>query len=300
MSKLPSVIVLSETRTGPAQTPSERDNQRMTDAAQLVGCRVYYIPSNFDDCENVENALWHTPVQEQLTPTVWIGFIPTRERYEEMYAAALAKNLRLLNTPKEHQDALEFAHSYPAIADLTPETVILNHPEEWESATRLGYPVFVRGSVRSRKGAGWTACVAENAVELEGIVNYLFATPYRSRGSVLVRRLVRLRHVRKTEGGFPVGREYRVFLYNAEPMGYGYYWEGDDALAMLEDEEEAAVLALAQEAARRLGAPFLCVDIGQVETGEWIVIEVGDANFAGYGQTPLLPLWQSIRQALVR
>lgn len=298
---MPEVIVLSEARTSTPQTPSQRDNQRMTEAAYLVGCRVYYIPSNFEECESAENALWHIPTQEVVTPTVWVGFIPTEERYAEVYQAAAASNLRLLNTPDEHWEALEFARSYPKIADLTPETVILNQPEAWtEAAARLGYPVFVRGSVRSRKESGWTACVAESDTELEGMVHHLFAWPYRSRGSVLVRRLARLRYARKTDGGFPMGREFRVFLYQTEVLGFGYYWDGEDPLAMLSDSEQAAVLALAQEAARRVRTPFLCVDIGQVETGEWIVIEVGDANFAGYGQTPLLLLWQNIRQALLR
>lgn len=293
------MLVLSEARTEAPRTTSERDNRLITDAAQLVGCRVYFIPSDFDECGSAENALWHIPDQEVLTPAVWIGFIPPDGHYDEVYEAALAKNICLVNSPDEHRNALEFARAYPRISDLTPETYILDTPNQWQAAAeRFGYPVFVRGSVRSRKSAGWNSCVAETPAELEGIVNHLFTSPFRTRGSVLVRRLVRLRHVRRTENGFPVGREFRVFLYRNTVLGLGYYWDGDDPLATLNEAEETTIRTLAQQASERIGTPFLCVDIGQLESGDWIVIEVGDANFAGHGQMPLIPFWQNVKRAL--
>ncbi len=109
-----------------------------------------------------------------------------------------------------------------------------------------------------------------------------------------MRQLVKLRHQRVSAQGFPFGREYRVFLYRQQILGFGYYWEGDDPLKPLLPEEQTRVLALAQEAARRVGSPFLAVDIGQTEAMEWIVIETGDAQFSGVSQIPLLSLWHAI------
>jgi hypothetical protein len=63
----------------------------------------------------------------------------------------------------------------------------------------------------------------------------------------------------------------------------------------LDAEEEKQMLAVARSAAQRVGVPYVIVDVGQVESGEWIVIEVGDAQFAGASQTPLLPLWSATR-----
>jgi len=293
------VLVLSEAVLGPPATRSVRDNQEITEAAKLAGCRVYYIPSNFDECETAENALWHVPEQERETPAVWIGFIPSADRYGDVYTAAAAKRIRLVNTPEEHWDGLEFDRAYPKLVGITPETVILDHPAEWpRAAEQLGFPVFLRGAVRSRKESGFSACVAHDPTELQQIVNHLFAYPYRSRGRVLVRRLARLRHTRMTENGFPIGREYRVFLYRGAVLGLGYYWDGDDPLAALTADEEAVVSGLAAEAAARVGTPFLCADIGQMEEGTWTVIEVGDAQFAGTGHTPLLPLWQRLIAAV--
>jgi hypothetical protein len=79
-------------------------------------------------------------------------------------------------------------------------------------------------------------------------------------------------------------------------LGYGYYGEGDDPLKPLAPEEQSAILALAREVARRVGVPYLTVDIGQLEDGQWIVIEVGDAQFSGVSQIPPLSLWNEIQR----
>src|SRR3712207_8869178 len=43
---------------------------------------------------------------------------------------------------------------------------------------------------------------------------------------------------RSEEEDFPLGREYRLFLYRGDVLGYGYYWEGDDPLARLAPTED--------------------------------------------------------------
>ena len=60
-------------------------------------------------------------------------------------------------------------------------------------------------------------------------------------------------------------------------------------------EEEKKVLKLAVLASKRLGVPYVTIDIGQLESGDWIVIETGDAQFAGLGQIPVLELWNKLK-----
>ena len=290
------MIVLSEAVLHEAPTtPGARDNVEMTEAATLVGCRVYTIPKDFSQCETAENALWHVPVQESPTRGVWCGFIPSLERYTAIYEELAIKNILLPNTPDEHAIALDFDLAYERLVGISPKSVTLTRAEDWQAAEEaLGYPVFVRGATRSRKAEGWKACVAINRDELQRLITELFALPYRSRGKVIVRQLVALRHTRVSEHGFPLGREYRVFLFGEVVLAFGYYWDGDDPLAGLAPDEEGEMLALAKTAAQRAGIPFVIVDIGQQESGAWTVIEVGDAQFAGTGQIALLPFWSAI------
>ncbi len=55
------MIILSESTEQIESSASAKENQRMTQAAQLLGCKIYYIPRDFERCETAENALWHIP-----------------------------------------------------------------------------------------------------------------------------------------------------------------------------------------------------------------------------------------------
>lgn len=66
------MIVFSEDSDQLSPSPSARDIHAATEAARLVGCRIYYIPQDFSVCETAENALCHIPRQEQETPAIWI------------------------------------------------------------------------------------------------------------------------------------------------------------------------------------------------------------------------------------
>jgi hypothetical protein len=291
------MIVLSEASSYLEPTPSARELQAATEAAKLTGCRVYYIPQSFDDLENPADAFAHIPVQEQDVLGVWNGYIPTPEHYATVYQQALEKRIHLLNTPEEHLRAQEFDRAYVRLEGLTPKSVIVTDPGQCEEAVRsVGLPVFVKGAVQSRKARGWKACVAQSLEEVRLLTSQYLSLEGRTRGRVVIRELVPIRYVNKTALGFPIGREYRVFLYRSEILGHGYYWEGDDPLSALSKEENKAVLDLATEAARRLDVPYVSMDIGQLEDGQWIVIESGDAQFSSVSLIPLLPLWHRISQ----
>lgn len=288
-------IALTEDSTKPPISASAKENRNATEIAKILGFKVYYIPPDFQVCENAENALYHIAIQERETPGIWIGYIPTQERYQAIYQAALGKRIKLLNTPEQHLTVQEFDRAYPKLLGLTPESMTITSLQECEDVVvRLGLPLFVKGTLLSRKSKGWKACVAETLAELQGLTQELLALENRSRGRVIARKLVKFRHSRYSPDGFPLGREYRVFIYCQKVLGYGYYWEGDDCLKKLSAREEAQVLELAIAATKRLKVPYLAVDIGQLENGEWVVIETGDAQFCGISQIPLLPLWSEI------
>lgn len=289
------MIVLTESAEQLPPSASARDIAASTNAAKLVGCQVFHIPPDFTDCGDAEGALWLVPHFAERQPGVWIGYIPTLERYGQIYEAALAKNIQLLNTPAQHRVAQEFDSAYPFLLGFTPESVIVSHEDECAKAVEiLGFPIFVKGAVQSRKARGWKACVAETLDELRRLTRTLLELENRSRGRVALRKVVRLRHSRCSGEGFPFGREYRLFIYAGEVLGMGYYWEGDDPLKALSADEEARIRALALQAAARLKVPYVAVDIGQLEDGGWIVIEAGDAQFSGVSQIPLLQLWNRI------
>jgi glutathione synthase/RimK-type ligase-like ATP-grasp enzyme len=292
----PSSILFADALETLPPSASKRDQQASITAATLMGFTVYTIPPDFTQSDGADNALWQVPTYATPTPAFWAGYIPTLERYSDLYQAAKARNIFLANTPEEHQRIQEFDHCYPFLQGLTPKTAFVTSESECAAAIKtVGLPVFVKGAVQSRKSRGWKACVAETEDELKRLVRALLTLEGRSRGRVMVRELVELRHVRYAAGDFPVGREYRVFLWQDNIVGMGYYWDDNDAFSVLTPAEEAAVRQLAQTASSRLQVPFVAVDIGQKTNGEWIVIETGDPQFSGLSQINVLSLWNNLK-----
>lgn len=294
------MIVLSEASDALPPSSSRRDLEAATAIAKLLGLTTYYIPHQDARCGSADEALAHIPPQPEPTPAVWLGYIPSPEYYTEIYNAAQRRGLQLLNTPEEHQAVQEFDRAYPHLQGLTPESMVLTDaactpaiPETW------GFPVFVRGAIQSRKSRGWKACVAHNAEELQYLAKALLTELYPwSRGRVIVRRLVPLRHTRTAADGFPLGREFRVLLYRQQPLSYGYIWEGDDPDKFMSVEDEEAMLACAIAAAQRLPAPFIALDLAQRTDNTWTVIETADPQFTALTHLPLIQAWQQLMQAV--
>jgi hypothetical protein len=219
--------------------------------------------------------------------------------YRAVYQAARAQGIRLINSPAQHHRAQEGDRAPAMLGDLTPETVVVTALAQCAAAAdQLGFPLFVKGVIKSNKEAGWAACVATTLLQVHDLVAQTLARDAMTRGRVLVRRLVPLRYVAGALGDFPISREYRVFLYRDQVLTFGFYWEEYADTWRFSPSDEQALLAIARQAARRLGVPFLIVDVAQQDSGAWLVIEVGDAQFAGLSQVPPLRMWSGLLRAL--
>jgi hypothetical protein len=288
-------VLIEQTERYPSGV-RRRGGRLSTMAGNLLGWKVYPLPVSEDRALD-RKVFARLPVRTEPTSAFWIGNLPSLERYTDVYLALRERNLVLPNTPPEHLRVTEFDRAYAFLEGLTPNACFIDHPAlaSW-AAREVGLPVFVKGVVRSRKGRGWKACVASTVEELRMLTGHLLDRCDRSRGRVAVRQLVSFRHECVSPAGFPLGREFRVFVLNGDVVHYRYAWEDEDRLSELSAPEERVVLALAEEAARRLMVPFVAVDVGQCESGEWIVVDVSDPQFAGLGEIPL-ELWTRLARS---
>ncbi len=292
------MIVISEYTSRLTPSASANDLRKMTETALLLGISVYYVPQTFEDL-SIAEALAYVPVFQQQETAFWIGYVPSPAQYEAMYEALALKNVWLVNTPDQFRRAEEFDKYYATIAELTCRSIVAETPEEaQQAAERLGFPVFVKGTIQSFKKWGWKSCVAENATELTNLFHNLQKHTSRSLGKVILRELIPLRYAKNTPAGFPQGREFRVFMLHQQLVAYSYYWDKDDPLKAVTPAEETQILQLARVASQRIGVPYVAIDIGQKESGEWLVIEAGDAQFSGICQISPIMLWQRVQQVL--
>jgi ATP-grasp domain, R2K clade family 3 len=278
--------------------PNSIDNletQQVVETARLYDCYTYFLPAKIGYSIRAVDALANLPNFDRPQVGIWAGFIPSQSKYAEVYQAATEKNVFLVNDPIQHQTALEFDRYYPLLGDLTPQSITITSSSECvEAGAKLGFPVFVRGAVKSNKTLGWDACVAANSDELVYIVEQILSIPHRARGKAIVRQLVKLRYRSMMPGNFPRSREYRLFVYNCQVLAFGYYWDEFEDEFELTEFDRSQLHQLAIAAATKVNVPYIIIDIGQLESGEWIVIEIGDAQFAGMSHVSIMELWSQL------
>lgn len=274
---------------------SKRDIEASTNAARWAGFEAIHIEPDFARCGSAEAALWVLNEAGGKECAFWLGYIPSADRYLEISQALSDKGYHLPNSPSQHNKAMELDLAYPEIRELTARTVVAFSVEgAVQRSVGLTFPLFVKGSVQSWKSKGWDACVVETVDDLARLVRQILQFQSRTRGKIVMRELLSLRHTRKSGLGFPIGREYRVFLFNGKPVSMAYYWDSEDEFGKLSPKEESEVLRLAGEAARRLGVTYVAIDVGQDESGRWWVIETADGQFAGISPDRVVSHWRTL------
>ena len=80
-------------------------------------------------------------------------------------------------------------------------------------------------------------------------------------------------------------------------MAYGPYWYMGQHYSLPENELQD-VLKLTDWAAERLGVSFPAIDVAKTASGEWIIIEVNDAQESGFVGVNPLTLWNKTISAM--
>lgn len=253
------------------------DGGRLADAARGLGHQVHVLPP-----EGKHEGPRIPGLQRgDFRWGLFFGEAPSAERYRALHDEARALNVTLLNDPTQHHVAEDLSRTVAALGTLTAKTAVVERAEQLDTALGLiAPPVFVRGALTSAKAQGWSACVAKDAGGAKALVSTLLAD---GRGPALVREMLPLRRLERVQQGFPVAREYRLFVLDADVLALGSYWEEQDPFGRLTERDEQEIRTLAHEVAKRVKVPWLAVDVGQLESGEWRVIETGDPCSAALG-----------------
>src|SRR5579872_3553093 len=129
------VVVLSEAPLpGQGISRNAQELAQLTETARLLGCQIVPLPPEGAAHASAEEALAalgavpysppaHTPTlpSKPVMPGIWIGSIPTLVHYRAVYRAARAQGIHLVNSPAQHQRALEGDRALVMLGDLTPE-----------------------------------------------------------------------------------------------------------------------------------------------------------------------------------
>jgi hypothetical protein len=290
---VPPVLITQHAPDGAPPAATQRF-AAIAAAARNSGWQVVHQPADHAGQDWVPSLTTGAPV-------VFSGYVPAPSDYATLHDAVTRAGGHPVNDPQASEQVTHFAGWYATLVDLTPASVIIAQDRDVDRAAReLGFPMFVKGAVKSAKEAGWQACVATDTDTLRRRLTDAARRPVSMRGVLIARQIAPLRRNGRLRHDFPISREYRVYLLDGQVITVAPYWEDPDPFGPMTSADHEAVTGLALEGSRRLDAALVCVDVAQCEDGSWILVEVGDPQFTTLANVNPLSFYVLLGDALSR
>lgn len=239
---------------------------------------------NYFECRSVVSAV-RVPV------LLHIGAIEDYAGIENMVEEL---GMRLLVREAEHMRCSTIEKWYPALKDKTPFTVVYEElPALDELMQQFSFPVFIKGNRQTSRHKK-SQCIIENAEQYRQLLDDWKNDSVLFWQKAAVREYVPLRVIdaKSFPDMIPMSYEFRFFYFEGKCMAYGPYWQMSHPY-YLPAEELPEVLKLTDWAADRLGVTFPAIDIARTASGDWIIIEVNDAQESGFVGVNPITLWKN-------
>lgn len=207
--------------------------------------------------------------------------------------------MKLLIHEAEHLRCSTIEKWYPSLKEKTPFTIVYDElPPIDELLKDFSFPVFIKGNRQTNRHKK-SQCIIEDAEAYERLCLEWEKDPVLHWQKVAVREYVPLLTVDDVSfpDQVPISYEFRFFYFEGKCMGYGPYWYMGHTYTML-PEDIAPALELADWAAERLMVSFPAIDLAKTASGEWIIIEVNDAQESGFVGLNPIPLWKNTIDAM--
>ncbi|MCK5685705.1 ATP-grasp domain-containing protein [bacterium] len=262
----------------------ESDYEEEKKSAIKAGFDVSLISFKELTAGNIGKATRFVREPKTMELGIYRGWMLTFKQYQGFFAELLKKNIKLINAPIQYAHCHYLPDSYDKIKSKTPKsnwTAIIDPTIISLLAAEFGTnPIIVKDFVKSEKHHWEEACFIPNASDqkqIKSVVNRFLELRGESLNKGIVfRQFEELEFLTKhSKSGIPLTMEFRLFFANKKLIEVYNYWdEGEYGDTKPELEE---FLQIAQE----IESTFFTMDIAQKQSGEWIIMELGDAQVAG-------------------
>ena len=206
--------------------------------------------------------------------------------------------MKLLVHEAEHLRCSTIEGWYPALKERTPFTKIYDKlPPVEEILKDFSFPIFIKGNRQTNRHKK-SQCIIEDKAAYESLRTEWSSDSILSWQRVAVRDYVPLKTIDSTSypDMVPISYEFRFFYFEGKCMAYGPYWYMGNHYS-LNERELAEVLKLTDWAAEKLAVAFPSIDVAKTASGEWIIIEVNDAQESGFVGANPITLWNNTIEA---
>lgn len=260
-------------RPGNPQTMDDRMDLE-ADAAEELG--IGYQSILMEDLVDAEFDRALNGLPRRRRTWLYRGWMLTEEEYSALYEAMADRGHGLVVDPDEYAAAHYLPNYHAEIADVTAParwTWGTDLDEAWEAARELGDPPWLlKDHVKSVKERWDECCLVPPGASRE-MFNHICTNLIDARGErfergLVIRKFLPLRKIAASTSG-PVHLELRLFFAHGTLIAHELY---DDVDVPKPDPSRFRFLG------KRIGSPFFTADVAMLESGEWVVVKIGDGG----------------------
>lgn len=251
------------------------------------------------DQNNPARAVRDVQVYDNTESAIYRGWMLSAENYSKLYDALRSRGIRLINNANQYRYTHHLPESLPIIAPHTPRTVWMQTDGKnlsYEGIMQMllpfaGQPLVLKDYVKSAKHYWYQACYISSASDATAVKNtvdhFLKIRGNDFEGGLVFREFVEFQPLADhPQSRMPLTKEYRLFFLNGVPISIIRYWNIEGY-----DETDQPPITLFADIAKQVKSRFFTMDVAQTIDGEWMIIELGDAQVAGLPKTSDLDLF---------
>lgn len=207
---------------------------------------------------------------------------------------------KLINSYEQHQyiaDVMQWAGPGQALEGLTPKTW-----DHWHTLPQGKY--IVKGKTNSRKFSWSRQMFCETVEEIPLVASSLMDDEMISSQGLVVREYVPFKKLMEGLNDLPITIEFRFFVAYGQILSSGYYWSNyvEDIKeqygsipdpSMVPQEFIQNVIEKVKDKAN-----FIVIDVGQLEDGSWMVVELNDGQMSGLSENDPQTLYSNLAKVL--
>ncbi len=201
---------------------------------------------------------------------------------------------QLINNYNNHLYVADLGNYIFDLGKLTPKTW-----SRLEDLPEQG-PFVLKGETNSRKSNWKRDMFAEDKAAAITVANRLSDDSLIGHQKIFIRQYLPLFKYMDGVNGMPVTKEFRFFVAYGQVISGGFYWQNYlDDIGHEPDPSEVPQQFL-QTVIDAVGhqSNFYTIDVGQIETGEWIVIELNEGQQAGLSCNDPYQMYENLSRAI--
>lgn len=273
--------------------PNEVEYAYRDEAEAVLQKGLEYFLFSFEDLtkNKISSAFRFIKKLEKPETAIYRGWMLKPKDYEVLYNELKSRNLQLINSPEKYKHCHYLPESYELIKERSPKSIFFPADKDLDFndlmkrlSTFGNKSIILKDYVKSRKHEWNEACFISEVTRKEDVErvvkNFIERQGEDLNEGLVFREFLEFQPLTNhSKSGMPLTKEFRLFFMHNELIFTSEYWEEGIY------SEENIPKEIFLDVAKSIRSNFFTMDVAQKIDGEWMIIELGDAQVASLPET---------------